>query len=391
MTPPDPQSDSEEHSAGTPVATAAQAEQANTGQASTGPAKAGQSRPASSSGGLAIAATVLALAAIIAAGYGLWQLQGLQSLPAKLQSDAGRVERLRADVERRQDNLSAQTQANAAALADMQVALAEAVAATADADMQIDALAKRVTEFTGDDAARRNSFLRAEALYYLRIANARVLLAHDPSTGARALQLADEKLLETGDPALTPVRAKLSEELIALRAIPQVDVPGISFRLQSLAAQVNDWPLSNPVPESFNTGLPGVAEVAGDDAWSRLKDTVTSAFRSIVSIRESEVAPDVQLSAAQQALVIESVRAELQLARLTLISGNTQLYAQSLQRVVAQIPLYFDQQASAVQAALITLNELQTLEMPGELPDVSGSLQLLLAAENQSVGGGSQQ
>jgi uroporphyrin-3 C-methyltransferase len=205
-----------------------------------------------------------------------------------------------------------------------------------------------------------------------------------------ALQLADEKLRETGDPAFTPVRAKLSEELAALRAIPQIDTPGISFRLQSLASQVNDWPLINPVPDSFKTGLPGT-EAASDDAWSRLKDTVTGVFRSIVSIRESDVSPDVQLSAAQQSLVIESMRAELQLARLTLVSGNTTLYAQSLQRVAAQIPVYFNAQSSAVQAALTTINELQTVEMPGDLPDVSGSLQLLLAKENASAGGGAQQ
>ena len=372
MTPPDPQSDSQSNSAGTV-------------------AKAGKPEVASSSGGgLSVAAMVLALAALLAAGYGLWQLQGLQSVPAKLKSDAGRVERLRTDLERRQESLSKQTKANAAALEDMQAALVEAVTATADANLQIQALGKRVNEFTGSDTVRRNSFLRAEALYYLRIANARVLLAGDASTGASALQLADEKLLETGDPAFTPVRAKLSEELAALKAIPQVDKPGISFRLQSLAAQVNDWPLANPVPDSFKTDLPNAAE-ANADAWSRVKDTVQSVFRSIVSVRESDVPPDVQLSAAQQALVIESVRAELQLARLTLVSGNTRLYAQSLQRVAAQIALYFDQQSSAVQAALGTINGLQTIEMPGELPDVSGSLQLLLTTEGRSAGGGAQQ
>ena len=373
MTPPDPQSDSESNSAGAV-------------------AKPGKPEAASSSsgGGLSVAAMVLALAALLAAGYGLWQLQGLQSLPGKLQNDAGRVERLRSDLQRRQENLSAQTKANAAALADVQANLAEAVTATADSNMQIEALGTRVDEFTGSDTVRRNSFLRAEALYYLRIANARVLLAGDASTGASALQLADEKLLETGDPAFTPVRAKISEELVALKAIPQVDKPGISFRLQSLAAQVGDWPLSNPVPGSFKADLPGAAETE-EDAWSRVKGTVQSVFRSIVSVRETDVSPDVQLSAAQQALVIESVRAELQLARLTLINGNTQLYAQSLQRIAAQIPLYFDQQASAVQAALNTVNELQTVEMPGDLPDVSGSLQLLLATGNRSAGGGAQQ
>jgi uroporphyrin-3 C-methyltransferase len=332
-------------------------------------------------GGVSVAAAVvLALAALAASGYALWQLRDLQNLPGQVQADESRNVRQYQDLERRLEQLSISAQANAATLADLQSALSQEVAAMADMSLQLGQLEQRVAGLTGSDASRRNRFLRAEALYYLRIANARVLLARDVRTGVSALQLADDKLRETGDPALVPVRAKLSEELTALRALPEVDIAGISFRLQSLAGQVGEWPAVNPVPDSFKQELPGLDQ-SGDNAWSRFKNTVQEIFNNIVSVRRSDAPPELQLSAAEQSLVVESVRVELQLARLTLVSGDTALYAQSLQRAAAQIPFYFDSKDSAVTAALVTLEELLSVELPQELPDISASLSLLLGAD----------
>jgi uroporphyrin-3 C-methyltransferase len=332
-------------------------------------------------GGVSVAAAVvLALAALAASGYALWQLRDLQNLPARVQADESRNVRQYEDLERRLEQLSVSAQANAATLADLQSALSQEVAAMADMALQLGQLEQRLTGLDGTDVSRRNRFLRAEALYYLRIANARVLLARDVRTGVSALQLADAKLRETGDPALVPVRAKLSEEVTALHAVPEVDTTGISFRLQALAGQVGEWPLANPLPDSFVQELPQLGQ-SDDDPWSRFKNAIREVFDNIVSVRRSDVPPELQLGAAEQSLVVESVRAELQLARLTLVSGDAALYAQSVQRAAAQIPLYFDSEDSAVTAALVTLEELMAVELPQELPDISASLSLLLGAE----------
>ncbi len=332
-------------------------------------------------GGISVAAAVvLALAALAASGYALWQLRDLQNLPGRVQADESRNVRQHEDLEQRLEQLSVSAQDNAATLADLQSALSQEVAAMADMALQLGQMEQRVTGLAGTDVTRRNRFLRAEALYYLRIANARVVLARDVRTGASALQLADAKLRETGDPALVPVRAKLSEEVAALRAVPEVDTTGISFRLQALAGQVGEWPLANPLPDSFVQELPQLGQ-SDDDPWSRFKNAIREVFDNIVSVRKSDAPPELQLGAAEQSLVVESVRAELQLARLTLVSGDTALYAQSVQRAAAQIPLYFDSEDSAVTAALVTLEELMAVELPQELPDISASLSLLLAAD----------
>ncbi len=354
-----------------------------------GPSAAGDtthfSESRRSANGLTVAAVVLALASLAAAGFALWQLQTLRSLPQQVQSNTGAATRQYSDLERQIERLTAQADSNAVTLADLQSALAEEIAAMADVSLQTAALDQRVAVLSGSDAARRNRFLRSEALYYLRIANAQVLLAREPSLGVSALQLADDKLREAGDPDLVPVRAKLSEEITALGAVPALDTTGISFRLQALADQSTDWPLLNPVPEGFTSELT-VATAPDEGAWARLKNTILSVFDSIVSIRQSDVPPDVQLTQAERALLIEGVRAELRLARLTLISGNMELYAQSLQSLQQHLATYFDTSSAAVSSAQKTLAELAEVEGPGALPDVSGSLQLMLAAEAATAG-----
>jgi len=109
---------------------------------------------------------------------------------------------------------------------------------------------------------------------------------------------------------------------------------------------------------------------------------VESVFRSIVKVRENTDAPAVQLSQAQHALVIESVRGEVQVARLALVTGEYDLFGQALQRIETQLQSYFDAGDRAVAAALATLTELAAVDRPAAMPDISGSLTLLLDADD---------
>ncbi len=353
---------------------------------SSAPAQASPANPAAAAGGngggkgLAIVALLLALAAAGAAGYSVWQQQ--QLLSGRVQADNGRAEQLQRDTAQRLADLRAAANLNSAAVADTQRAVAEALAAVADLSQRFAALDDRVAGLSGTTADRRNRLLRDEAVYYMRIANAQALLAKDAGVAASALELADEKLRETGDPAYTRVRGKLSEEITALRAVPETDTAGVIFRLQSLGGQLGDWPLRNPVPERFTSEVPALDNAAELDTWGRFKATLRAAFDSIVSIRQSEAPREVQLTNAEYALVRESLRAELQLARVTFIGGQYALFGQSLTRAQALITEYFDTEATPVQAALATLAELEGTEMPGALPDVSGSLSMLLKPQS---------
>jgi uroporphyrin-3 C-methyltransferase len=328
------------------------------------------------SGVLAPLALLAAVLALVLAGWVASQQLALNGSSGG--ADAGQLAAIEQRLVRFADNLAAQQRS----IADVEEALANSLSSVADLPPRLGQLEQQVAKIPGINSQSRAEWLKAEAVYYLRLANAQASLAGNAKVAASALRLADDKLRDSGDPTVGPVRAKLSDEVAALEALPEVDRAGITFRLQALAAQVDDWSFPAIAPDSFAPGIAPPKDELGP--WDRLVATLRSVFASIVSIKETEAPQAAQLGAAEQALIRESVKAELQVARLAFVSGNVELYTQSLDRVEQQIGAYFDPDTSAVAAALKAIGALRTVEMPGELPDISGSLALLLERMDSS-------
>ena len=82
--------------------------------------------------------------------------------------------------------------------------------------------------------------------------------------------------------------------------------------------------------------------------------------------------------AQEEALLFRSLEIELQIARLAIIRGNAELYRTAIAAAEYRLQRYFDTDAPEVGAAMATLERLAATELPGELPDISGSLSLLL-------------
>ena len=104
-------------------------------------------------------------------------------------------------------------------------------------------LERSVASLQGVSMDARNTYLVAEAEYYLQIANAQLQLAGNPYLASLALDQADDRLLQVGDPALTDVRRAIADEAAALEIMEQPDVAGLSLTLASLARVVESLPL----------------------------------------------------------------------------------------------------------------------------------------------------
>jgi len=319
-------------------------------------------------------ALLLSVLAIAAAGWTALQLVALQDIPSRVSGDAGKIQ----DLSRRLDGLAQQSGRQQQLIADLESSLESGLGIIPELSLRLTQSEQQLANIPGINARSRANWLVTEALYYLQIANAQATLAGNATVAASALQLADDKLRDAGDPSLTAVRAQLSTELAALKAVPIIDRTGISFRLQSLAAQAGSWSFRSTAPDNFSPDI----QVADDgaeatDYWARFVATVKAVFASIVSIKETDAPRVAQLGSAEEALIVEAVKAELQVARLALIGGNAELFMQSLEHVNEQIDEYFDTDSTAVAAARVTVAELRALELPGPLPDISGSLALM--------------
>jgi len=249
-------------------------------------------------------------------------------------------------------------------------------------DLQLGEIPVRITRLEGildnmpgvNDSAR-SAWLLAESEYYLRIANAQLGLARNVEVSLQALSLADEKLRDLGDPALTPVRALLSDERTALKAIPRPDTEGMILALGSLARALETLPLARVAPDQFGGNRNNAAPESGlERAWRVIVD----ALLSIIRVKHDDDPITPLMSEAEESMLIRSLDIELQIARLAIIRNEARIYQLSLKTVADRFAHYFDKNSPAVTAALGTVNELVNVELPTELPDISGSLALLI-------------
>ncbi len=327
--------------------------------------------------GVGILALLVALGAAAGVGY-VWYEQQAQILVEARVAEIGReVERSARDLERLVDSVDELTRVDRDLDADIS-------ALTTRIDQDFEAVPQRLTrvettleKVPGISEKARSAWLRSEAEYFLRLANAQLNLAGNVGVSLRALELADEQLRDLADPALTPVREAISDERAALNAVPQPDAEGIVLTLGSLAKSLDSLPFSNVAPGSYRGGEESPSEESG---WQRAWRSVVEALKSIISVKREDQQIVPLLTEAEEAMLIRSLDVDLQIARLAVIRNEGELYRSSIGAVSDRLRAYFDTGSSDVSAVLATLDELTQAELPEELPDISTSLRLLLSA-----------
>ena len=241
---------------------------------------------------------------------------------------------------------------------------------------RMDTIEDTVERFVGAGDKVRAAWLLAEAEHYMRIANAQLGLAGEINVAQTSLGLADDTLRELNDPRLMPVRKQLAKELNELKAIPRPDTEGIVLTLGSLADGLEDLPLKNSMPDTFRTTPEEPAEAL--TGFARATATARAALASLVSIRRADDPISPLLSDAQKTVLIRSLDLELQLARLAIMRGDAGMFRRSIAAATERVADQFDPVSTEVQSALESLRDLSTVQLPEELPDISGSLTLLL-------------
>ena len=193
--------------------------------ASSSPAPA----PARRSSGLGFVALVIALAAVAGSAYVWMEQQSQQILEARVAELGRDIDRRAGDLDRvltsveeliRADREVDEDLIKLTARVEGDLALVESLP---DRVARLEATMERVP---GISQKSRTAWMRSEAEYFLRIANAQLNLAGNVDVSLRALELADVQLRELADPALTPVREAISNERAALLAVPRPDAEG---------------------------------------------------------------------------------------------------------------------------------------------------------------------
>src|SRR3954463_9118707 len=95
-----------------------------------------------------------------------------------------------------------------------------------------------------DLSRNRDEWQLAEVEQVLAIASQQLQLAGNVRAALLALQLAEGRLARTDRPQFMPIRRALARDIERLRALPAIDFPGMSMRIDSLVASVDALPLA---------------------------------------------------------------------------------------------------------------------------------------------------
>jgi uroporphyrin-3 C-methyltransferase len=338
-----------------------------------------QEKPARRGNGVAWLAVLVSLVALIAAGYTAWQ--SWQAAGDTSVDDS---------VARLADRLSSST----ASVADLEARVSELASRDSGVDGKIDTLRRDVDErvslldslparmstlessvasLAGVSAGARDAWVLAEAEYYMQIANAQLQLANNPHLAANALRLADERVVQLANPALTDVRRAIADELAALDVMEKPDVAGATLTLASLARVVDSLPLAAATEPGEEPGEVDDEAGGAARAWASVKN----AFSGMVRVTPPDQARLVRLSPDAEYFLRNNIALQLQAARLALLRGEPAIFEQTLDDTSALLRDYFDTDSSQVAGALETIAEIRGQVFASDVPDISESLRLL--------------
>ncbi|PCC21083.1 hypothetical protein CIK78_02730 [Halomonas sp. JB37] len=217
-------------------------------------------------------------------------------------------------------------------------------------------------------------WLHAEAAYLLRLANQRLQLEGDVNGAAALLRTADARLVDAENPALTPVRREIANELAALDGVPQVDRTGLYLALNAQQEQVANLRLSQEIEERAVTS--GI-EQPPTGTFQRQLARFGQELKDLVVIRHHDEALEALVTPEQESYLRQSLRLILEQSQLALLKEEQDLYQASLDKALGLLNDYYDTDREETQNVIARLQELQQTEIKPELPDISASQQEL--------------
>ncbi|TAL75360.1 MAG: hypothetical protein EPN56_05185 [Rhodanobacter sp.] len=309
----------------------------------TAPSPRAAPRPPSRGGSIALA-LLLAVIALLTAGYVGWQqwrqrsgqaadahaLAALQQRVSALETTLASVSGGRANLAQRldaADQLDHNLQASAQAQGDRLRLLEEAVGKLSE------------TTLSAHDAT-----LLDETESLLRMAKSRYDLFHDARGAVRAYALAAQTLAEVNDGAFAGLRESIETERRALLATQPTEQSVALGKLSALRDELPGLPLK-PLDTPVDASATG--------AWAR----IGRALAGVVSVQRDNGAP---LAIADARFARELVALDLAQAQAALLAHDPRAWAGAVQRASDGLATQFDTGNDAVQQARAGLKQLAT-------------------------------
>lgn len=219
----------------------------------------------------------------------------------------------------------------------------------------------------------------AEIEQSVTLASQQLQLAGNVQGAVLALQAADTRLAASNRPQFLSVRKVLARDLDRLRALPQLDLPGMYLRLENVIAAIDSLPLAvdgRPREDATRESPadPSQASALSVGYWQLLAADFWKEVRSLVRIQRFDRDEPALLAPGQGFFLRENLKLRLLNARLALLSRDQWTFRNELRQAHEWIERYFDGREKSVQASLGSLKQLSATEVSIELPHLNDSL-----------------
>ena len=233
-----------------------------------------------------------------------------------------------------------------------------------------------------DKRENNEDWALAEVEYLLIIAMHRLLLEEDVATALAAMEAADLRLRNLGNPGLLPVRQQLASDINQLRSVNLVDIAGLAIYLADLVELSDDLLIKSSVlsveTEHESSSEANYTDVE-DPLWKKLPRLLWQEIKSLVVIKRSGEVKQALLLPEEEYFLTQNLKLELESARQSVLRSDSENLRVSVDLMQSWMRQYFDTSDSAVVNVMETLDQMRTVELKPALPDISSSLESLRA------------
>lgn len=222
----------------------------------------------------------------------------------------------------------------------------------------------------------------AEVEYLLRLASQRLQLEEDLPGALTLFRSAEQRLRSAEVPGTLNIRARILDDIEALRRLPVLDRVSLALELQDLADQALELQV-RPLPDAPVPSVDRVLDTTRELAWYQ---RLWQEIRSLIVIRKREL-PIQPLPDLEEELALRhQISTLLMQASWAALRGEASLYQQSLARATQRLQA-FDAEADIGRNMQVRLEALASVTIRQELPAAEASLESLQAFMAQRYAG----
>ena len=223
----------------------------------------------------------------------------------------------------------------------------------------------------------RDEWALAEIEQVLTIAAQQLQLSGNVRAALLALQLAESRLARSDRPQFIPIRKAVARDIERLRAVPFIDVAGVSLKLDGLVAGVDALPLAfdERTADSARSAKTAQRPESPEGFLFRFGAEVWDELKSLIRIRSMDTPEPPLLAPSQAYFLRENLKLRLLNARLALAMRDEAGFREDVRVSQAWVNRYFDARSKPAAAFSGQLKQLGATSFTFELPTLAESLE----------------